>query len=100
MDKVYDTIYNNDQTEEINFVDMGSQNVFDQISEFSKFSILMCDGHIASNGWKQLENYPNDFKVIEKQPSMDIHFTFLFWFSVRFDYLRLCNGWLSHRICE
>lgn len=63
MDQVYDTIYNNEAMEDVNFVDMGSQSVFSQIFEFAKFSTLMCDGHVTSSGWKQLENYPDDFKV-------------------------------------
>ncbi|KAG4075278.1 hypothetical protein HA402_003069 [Bradysia odoriphaga] len=62
MDRVYDSIYDNDQGEELNFVDMGSQSALDQMAEYSKYTMLMCEGHVASSGWKQLENYPKDFK--------------------------------------
>lgn len=62
MEKVYQTIYNPD-AEKINFVEMGDQNVYDWLSEFAGFSIATCVGHVTSDGWKQLENYPNDFKV-------------------------------------
>lgn len=64
MEKVYEILYNNDHSEEINFVDMGDQNAYDMIAEFAKFSIEMCVGQVTSNGWKELDNYPNDFKVI------------------------------------
>lgn len=64
-EKVYEVLYNSQPEEEINFVEVGDQNAFKQIIEFSKFSILMCVGHIKSEGWKQLEQYPNDFKVIK-----------------------------------
>ncbi len=63
MDRVYEAIYNPNETKEVNFVDMGHQSGFDTIAEFAYFSIVMCDGQVKSNGWKQLENYPNDFKV-------------------------------------
>lgn len=65
MDQVYEILYNSNHSEEINFVEIGDQNPYDMITEFAKFSVDMCVGQVTSNGWKQLENYPNDFKVLE-----------------------------------
>lgn len=64
MDQVYESIYNSSDSEEINYVEMGDKNPYDMIAEYAKFSTEMCVGQVKSNGWKQLENYPNDFKVI------------------------------------
>lgn len=64
MERVYETFHTNDRTEEINFVDLGDTNVFDQIQEYAKYSTDMCLGNLRSEGWKQLENYPDNFKVI------------------------------------
>lgn len=66
MDQVYERLYNNNQSEEINFVDMGDQNAFGMIAEFAEFSIRSCIGQVTSKGWTELENYPNDFKVINE----------------------------------
>lgn len=63
MERVYEIFYTNDRSEEINFVDLGDKNVFTQIQEYSKYSTDMCLGNLRSNGWKQLENYPDNFQV-------------------------------------
>lgn len=63
MEQVYEVLYNDNETEEINFVDMGQQSAYAMVNEFAFFSIVMCEGQVTSKGWKELENYPNDFKV-------------------------------------
>lgn len=59
MDQVYDAIH----SKEVNLVDMGDQNAFSLIAELAQFRTETCVGQVKSNGWKELENYPNDFKV-------------------------------------
>lgn len=65
MEQVYELLYNSNETEEeeVNFVDMGLQGAYSMISELAEFSQVFCIGQIRSRGWKQLENYPDDFKV-------------------------------------
>ncbi|KAJ6644295.1 UDP-glycosyltransferase UGT5 [Pseudolycoriella hygida] len=62
MDQVYERLYNDVEAEEINFIDMGDKDPYGLLTEFGQFSEIMCYGQVTSNGWKELENYPSDFK--------------------------------------
>lgn len=64
MDQVYANAYNNNHSEQVNFVDMGDENPYNTIAQLAQFSTEMCVGHVTSDGWEELDNYPNDFKVI------------------------------------
>lgn len=59
MEKVYEKVYG-----EINFIERRNLNVFIQMLGYSMYASNICLGHLQSGGWKQLDNYPNDFKVI------------------------------------
>lgn len=105
MDQVYEILLSN-QGEEKNYIEMGQQNPYDTIVGFTKYSVDVCVGQVTSNGWKHLENYPNDFRVgiinmnYESIAIISIKVEKKFLFLVRFDYLRLLSGWMSHSICE
>lgn len=64
MDKVYETFYTaDDGADELNFFDLGSQNVVSQLLDGVKISIRICSGFVKSSGWEQLSRYPHEFKV-------------------------------------
>lgn len=63
MEKVYENIYASDGFD-LNLFEMGSKNVLLQYLDTPPLVIEVCDGLLRSNGWKQLNNYPNGFKVI------------------------------------
>lgn len=62
MDQVYENLHN--QNEEKNYITLGNQNPYDTFVGFTKYSVDVCVGQVTSKGWKELENYPNDFRVI------------------------------------
>lgn len=61
LDKVYDHLYNGDV--KFDYIEIGESNPWTQFQGFYDFSQLSCKGAIHSSGWKQLQNYPDDFKV-------------------------------------
>lgn len=62
LERVYESIYD-EGGPEINFIEIGQQNAWEQMNGFYDFSLGQCKGSVQSKGWKQLENYPPDFKV-------------------------------------
>ncbi len=64
MEKVYEAFYTVDEgAEERDFFDMGSQSIASQLIDAVKFSLSICNGHLKSKGWEQLNSYPENFKV-------------------------------------
>lgn len=62
MERVYYDLYSNED-EQYNYVEMGERPALEVVMEFSKMGVDVCTSHVSSNGWKQLENYPDNFKV-------------------------------------
>lgn len=62
LDKVYDRLYNSEDVQ-FNYIEIGKVNPWVSIKAFYDFTMMSCEGSVISSGWKQLENYPNDFKV-------------------------------------
>lgn len=62
MEKVYETVAASDDFE-LNIFEMGFKNIILQYFDTPELTIAVCDGLVQSNGWQQLNNYPNDFKV-------------------------------------
>lgn len=62
LDKVYDRLYNTEDVE-FNYIEIGKVNPWLSMKPFYDFSLLSCEGAAMSSGWKQLQNYPDDFKV-------------------------------------
>lgn len=48
----------------LNFIEYGRANAWQQMLAFQDFSLLVCEGITMSRGWKQLNAYPESFKVI------------------------------------
>lgn len=62
MEKVYESVEASDSLE-INIFEIGIKNIILQYLDTPELMIAVCDGLTKSNGWHQLNSYPNDFKV-------------------------------------
>lgn len=62
MEKVYETVAISDGME-LNIFETGIKNIILQYFDTPELIIAVCDGLTQSNGWQQLNDYPNDFKV-------------------------------------
>lgn len=62
MEKVYESIAVSDSLE-INIFETGIMNIILQYLDTPELTIAVCDGLTKSNGWQQLNSYPNNFKV-------------------------------------
>lgn len=62
MEKVYESVEISDSLE-INIFEIGVKNIILQYLDTPELMIAVCDGLTRSNGWRQLNSYPNDFKV-------------------------------------
>ena len=65
LETLYPAFYNG--TEVFNFFEMGKVSVWASLYEFCGFSELSCNAAFDSKGYKQLLNYPKDFKVSFKE---------------------------------
>lgn len=63
LEKMYDTLYAAGGELDINFIEYGNTNPWSQFGPFYEYSYLSCMGIFASQGWQQLKDYPDDFKV-------------------------------------
>ncbi len=66
MERVYETVEASSDTWELNIFKMGYTNIILQYFDTPELIIAVCDGLTKSNGWQQLNSYPNDFKVSAK----------------------------------
>ncbi|XP_055688527.1 UDP-glycosyltransferase UGT5-like isoform X1 [Lutzomyia longipalpis] len=65
LEKVYDALYDansEDHTEDLDFLDMGTKNPYLMYNVFMVYSNLFFQGCASSQGYRQLLNYPKDFK--------------------------------------
>ncbi len=63
MEKVYNRVYSTLEEKKIDFFEIGQINPFLQFLFLSDWVTSSCKGFVESDGWEQLKNYPNDFKV-------------------------------------
>lgn len=61
LEAVYDRLYNTEL--EIDYFSIGNKSPWAMIKLTLDFSHLICEGAVHSTGWKQLQDYPDDFKV-------------------------------------
>lgn len=61
LEKVYEQIYSSGSF--MNFFDLPKLAFYNEILSAFEFYTLSCEGSYASAGYKQLINYPPDFKV-------------------------------------
>lgn len=50
------------ETYEDDYMVMSTSSAWTQMIQFIELSHLTCQGAVSSNGWKQLQNYPDNFK--------------------------------------
>ncbi|XP_059613971.1 UDP-glycosyltransferase UGT5-like [Phlebotomus argentipes] len=65
LDKVYDVMYNPEDEDfemEFNYFDMGNLNSYLQLFMFVDFTEIILKGSLKSTGFRQLLDYPDDFK--------------------------------------
>lgn len=62
MEKVYDSVLASDNSDAILY-EMDGKNIFLQYLDTPHLVLAVCDGLLRSNGWNQLNSYPNGFKV-------------------------------------
>lgn len=62
LNGVYDVVYNSSDALSSDFVDMGQGSPWIMFPVMNTFGIQMCESMVNSNGYKQLLNYPDDFK--------------------------------------
>ncbi|XP_059612715.1 UDP-glycosyltransferase UGT5-like [Phlebotomus argentipes] len=60
LDKVYEVLY--DGSDDMNYVELGKANGFIKTLVFVTFSMRSLEGSVISKGYKQLLDYPDDFK--------------------------------------
>lgn len=72
MEKVYETVAASADFE-LNIFEMGFMNIILQYFDTPELTIAVCDGLTQSNGWHQLNRYPNDFKVKLLNQKQTIH---------------------------
>lgn len=63
LDKLYETIYAEDEEIVSNFFEFGKQSAWSVIRLMTDSSEQMSKGMFLSSGWRQLLVYPDDFKV-------------------------------------
>ncbi|KAG4078371.1 hypothetical protein HA402_013081 [Bradysia odoriphaga] len=61
MEKVYETVEASSDTT-FDIFNIGFTNVILQYFDTPELTIAVCEGLTKSNGWNQLNSYPNDFK--------------------------------------
>lgn len=62
LENIYTEFY--DETlSDFDFIEYGNAPAWKQMKEMYDYSLVLCKVSIKSNGWKQLQNYPSDFKV-------------------------------------
>lgn len=76
LDRVYDQYSSNEN--DFDHIEMGEQTAWHQAKAFFDITKLACKGALLSSGWKQLQNYPDDFKVHEAFSIIQIQFFFFF----------------------
>lgn len=91
MEKVYESVMESDGFDS-HFFEMGIKNIFLQYLDTPPLVLAVCDGLIRSNGWHQLNSYPNGFKVIFLYRKYDLP---EFTISVRFVYSRFYDWRMS-----
>lgn len=64
LDKVYDRLYNSDDMD-MNLLDFGKLSPWFHFGPLFEYYWNTCEGAVVSSGWKQLRDYPSDFKVFK-----------------------------------
>lgn len=63
MEKVYETVESSLDSSDLDITDNSFMNIIQQYFDTPQLTVAVCEGLVKSNGWHQLNNYPNDFMV-------------------------------------